>query len=144
MRDDEPAIPPVTASAPAVMVEFLLPLVVSYKMVDAVPLVLAANVSAPVWLMMLFEVKVILPPLAFCVMAPVELIPVLPPAPELFPVMVIFPAAFVMVDAPRLTTVAAVADVPVIVTPAAAERAAELVIAITEPVVVAIRLIEPA
>ena len=94
--------------------------------------------------MTLFDVKVMLPPLAFCVIAPVELMPVLPPAAELFPDIVIFPAAFVIVDAPRLTTVAAVADVPVIVTPVAAERAAELVIAITEPVVVAIRLIAPA
>ena len=40
--------------------------------------------------------------------------------------------------------VAAVADVPVIVTPVAAEIAAEELIAITEPVVVALKLTEPA
>ena len=113
-------------------------------MVEVDPLIFATNVIAPVWLMMLFDVKVILPPLAFCVIAPEELIPVLAPAAELLPVMVIFPAAFVMVEAPRLTTVAAVADVPVIVTPVAAEIAAEELIAITEPVVVALKLTEPA
>ena len=85
-----------------------------------------------------------LPPLALSVIAPELLIPMLAPAAILFPVMVIFPAAFVMVDVPRLTMVAAVADVPVIVTPVAAEIAAEELIAITEPVVVALKLTEPA
>lgn len=94
--------------------------------------------------MMLFEIKLMLPPLALSVIAPELLIPVLAPAAALFPVIVMFPAAFVMVDEPRLTTVAAVADVPVIVIPVAAESAAELVIAIAEPVVVAVKLIEPA
>ena len=77
-------------------------------------------------------------------MVPAELIPVLSPAAALFPVMVIFPAALLIADAPRLTTVVAVADVPVIVMPVAAVIAAELVTAMTEPVVIAVKLTEPA
>jgi len=46
----------------------------------AVPLVLASIVMAPVWLILLLEVKLILPPFEFMVMAPVCVIPVLDPA----------------------------------------------------------------
>ena len=85
-----------------------------------------------------------LPPLAFCAMAPVELIPVLAPAAALFPVMDMLPVAFVMIEEPRFTTVAAVPDVPEIVIPLAAVIAAELLTAVAEPVVVALKLTAPA
>ena len=55
-----------------------------------------------------------------------------------------FPAAFVIADVERLTTVAAVPEAPVIVTPFAAVIAAELVTAMAEPVVVALKLTAPA
>ena len=105
---------------------------------------LTANTTAPVWLILLFEIKLMLPPLAFCAMEPVELIPVLLPAAVLFAVIVIFPALFVIIEEPRSTTAVAVPDVPVMVMPLAAVIAAELVTAIAEPVVVALKLIAPA
>ena len=49
---------------PLTIVEVLSPVVVSKVILAAVPLVLAAKISAPLWLMSLFEVKVIFEPLA--------------------------------------------------------------------------------
>jgi hypothetical protein len=49
-----------------------------------------------------------------------------------------------MIEEPRFTTVAAVPEVPVIVMPLAAVIAAELLTAMAEPVVVALKLTAPA
>ena len=63
--------PDVIVRVPPVIVDVLVPRVVSYVTVDALPLVLAARLMAPVWLMMLLEVKLILLPLALTAIAPV-------------------------------------------------------------------------
>ena len=66
MSLDEPAV---SVKAPETIVDALVPLVVSYVNVAVLPVVLAAKVMAPFWLMILFEVKVMSEPLA-PVMAP--------------------------------------------------------------------------
>ena len=48
---------------PVVIVEFKLPVVVSKVMLASAPLVLAAKVRAPIWLISLLDVKLILEPL---------------------------------------------------------------------------------
>ena len=70
----------------------------------------------------MFDTNEILPPLAFCVMAPLERMPVLPPPAVSLAVIEIFPTALVMVALPKFTTVAAVVLVPVMVTPLPAVR----------------------
>ena len=76
-------------------------------------LVLAATVRAPVWLMELFEIKEMLPPLAFWVIAPEEVIAVLLPPAVSFAVIVIAPDALVRVAEPSVRIVAAVVPVAV-------------------------------
>ena len=57
------------------------------------------------------------PPLAFCAIAPLDEIPVLPPPDVSLAVTLMFPAALVIVDAFSVTMVVAVVLVPVTLTP---------------------------
>ena len=69
------------------MVDALVPVVVSYVTVEAVPLVLAAKVIGADCVILLLDTKLILPPFDVSVIAPVKLIPVLPPAADNVPVI---------------------------------------------------------
>ena len=64
-------MPLATVKLPVVMVDVLIPLVVSYRIVAAFPVVFATRLIAPVWLMMLLEEKVMLDPAALLVIVPV-------------------------------------------------------------------------
>ena len=78
----------------------------------AVPLVFAAKLIAPFWLIVLFETKVIFEPLA-PVMAPVWVIPVFEPAAALLPIILMLEPPAVIVIAPNETIVVAVLAFPV-------------------------------
>ena len=80
---------------PTVNAEDLLPAVLSYKIVD-VALVLAAKVIVPDWVMLLFDLKVIFPPLAPSKIAPDCVIPAFPPAAESLAITTILPAVLLV------------------------------------------------
>ena len=86
-------LPAVTLKLPVVMDEALEPDVASNVRVAALPLVLAAALMAPTWLIRLFELSVMLEPLASAIV-PVCVIPVLPPAAVLLAVTVSAEPAF--------------------------------------------------
>ena len=67
MPDVEPAV---TVKLPATRLEVLLPVERSYVTELSVPLVFFASASVPVWLMLLFDLKRMLPPFALSVIAP--------------------------------------------------------------------------
>ena len=59
----EPELPAAIVKLPITIEESLLPVVVSKVILAAVPLVLAVKLMAPIWLISLFEVKLMLEPL---------------------------------------------------------------------------------
>ena len=62
-------LPEAIVKFPTAIEEFALPVVVSNVILAAVPLVLGVKLMVPIWLMSLFEVKLMLEPLR-AVMAP--------------------------------------------------------------------------
>ena len=67
MPEVEPAA---TEILPATRVEVLLPVERSYVTELSAPLVFMARASVPVWLMLLFDLNRMLPPLALSVIVP--------------------------------------------------------------------------
>ena len=83
--------PAVKAITPGLMTESLLPEVVSYVTSAAWPEVFAATETVPFWVMTLFEVKSMLPPLEKLVIFPFWMMPAAPPAVVLLPMTLRLP-----------------------------------------------------
>ena len=107
--------PDPTVRLPLLMVEFLLPVVVLYVTLEDAPLLLAAKAIAPLWVILLFEIKLMLDPLAPLI-APLWMMPLAAPvllAPITLPVTLMLPPteALLIVRPLISTTVAAAPDV---------------------------------
>ena len=97
--------PLVTLNAPVVIRDALLPDLVSYNTFAAAVAVFATRVIEPVWLIRLFEIKLMLEPMALLVIAPVWVMPMADPAAALLPVIVMLLPLELIVMAPKDTMV---------------------------------------